>query len=120
MSHSISIYASPPMPVLDHSHLKPGSKASLLSHAKTLELYRANAKKSSDPEVSFEFAVFMMDVARELGNADTEKPPEPGTGDQRNSRFVFARALSRYMSPSDARASLLGAAKSFWQKRLPF
>jgi hypothetical protein len=92
MSHTASIYASPPPPgpVLDHSHLKPGSKASLLSHAKTLELYRANAKKSSDPEVSFEFAVFMMDVARELGSVDADKPSEPGPSGERNSRCVSA------------------------------
>jgi hypothetical protein len=32
-------------PVLDQSHLRPGKQAALLSHERTLELYRANAKK---------------------------------------------------------------------------
>lgn len=41
----------PPAPLLDHSHLRPGNQASLLSHEQTLELYRANAKKTQDPEV---------------------------------------------------------------------
>lgn len=31
--------------ILDNSHLRPGNQASLLSHERTLELYRANAKK---------------------------------------------------------------------------
>ena len=56
----------PPQPLLDHSHLKPGVQASLLSHEKTLELYRANAKKTQDPEVQFEFAVFMIDASKSL------------------------------------------------------
>ncbi|TFY51872.1 hypothetical protein EVJ58_g10332 [Rhodofomes roseus] len=36
--------------VLDHSHLWPGNQAALLSHERTLELYRANAKKTQDPD----------------------------------------------------------------------
>lgn len=56
----------PPQPLLDHSHLRPGNQASLLSHEKTLELYRANAKKTQDPEVQFEFAVFMIDASKSM------------------------------------------------------
>jgi hypothetical protein len=33
-------------PLLDQSHLRPGKQAALLSHERTLELYRANAKKA--------------------------------------------------------------------------
>jgi uncharacterized protein len=33
-------------PLLDQSHLRPGNQAALLSHERTLELYRANAKKA--------------------------------------------------------------------------
>jgi TPR repeat protein len=54
--------ASPPL--LDHSHLRPGNQAALLSHERTLALYRANAKKTQDPEVQFEFAVFMIDASK--------------------------------------------------------
>ena len=58
--------STPPPPILDHSHLRPGNQASLLSHEQTLELYRANAKKTQDPEIQFEFAVFMIDAAKSL------------------------------------------------------
>jgi hypothetical protein len=37
--------SGPSGPILDHSHLRPGKQAALLSHERTLELYRANAKK---------------------------------------------------------------------------
>lgn len=56
----------PPGPILDHSHLRPGNQASLLSHERTLELYRANAKKTQDPDLQFEFAVFMIDASKSL------------------------------------------------------
>ncbi|EGO05370.1 hypothetical protein SERLA73DRAFT_43858 [Serpula lacrymans var. lacrymans S7.3] len=56
---------SPPQgPILDHSHLRPGNQASLLSYERTLELYRANAKKTQDPDLQFEFAVFMIDASK--------------------------------------------------------
>ncbi|KDQ18199.1 hypothetical protein BOTBODRAFT_29541 [Botryobasidium botryosum FD-172 SS1] len=57
---------STPPPLLDHSHLRPGKEASLLSHERTLELYRANAKKTGDPTLQFEFAVFMLDASKNL------------------------------------------------------
>jgi len=56
---------SPP-PLLDHSHLRPGNQASLLSYERTLALYRANAKKTNLPEVQYEFAVFMIDAVKGL------------------------------------------------------
>lgn len=56
----------PPQPLLDHSHLRPGNQAALLSHERTLELYRANAKKTQDPEIQFEFAVFMIDASKSM------------------------------------------------------
>jgi TPR repeat protein len=68
---------SPPQPggpLLDHSHLRPGNQASLLSHDRTLELYRANAKKTQDPDLQFEFAVFMIDASK------TYPIPEPTPG----------------------------------------
>jgi len=51
-------------PLLDHSHLRPGKDAFLLSYERTLELYRANAKKTQDPDIQFEFAVFMIDASK--------------------------------------------------------
>ncbi|KAK5459386.1 Chitin synthase 4 [Exophiala xenobiotica] len=49
-----------------------GSNANLLSTRKTLEMYRANVKKTTDPAVQYEFAVFMISAAQEEGlEADT-------------------------------------------------
>ncbi|KPV76582.1 uncharacterized protein RHOBADRAFT_52570 [Rhodotorula graminis WP1] len=56
----------PPAQLLDQSHLRVGSMASLLSHDKTLELYRQNAKKTNDPDIQYEFATFTMDVVADL------------------------------------------------------
>ncbi|BGP14465.1 hypothetical protein JCM10213_004587 [Rhodosporidiobolus nylandii] len=73
-SRAASIYGfssadpSPPPPaqLLDQSHLQVGNMASLLSHDKTLELYRANAKKTNDPDIQYEFCTFVMDVVADL------------------------------------------------------
>ncbi|KAL9111346.1 MAG: hypothetical protein Q9227_004223 [Pyrenula ochraceoflavens] len=42
-----------------------GDNAELLSTRKTLDMYRENAKKTNDPAVAYEFAVFMISVAQE-------------------------------------------------------
>lgn len=66
-TQSIRAPSPPPNgPLLDHSHLRPGKQAALLSHERTLELYRANAKKTQDPDLQFEFAVFMIDASKSL------------------------------------------------------
>ncbi|KAG8803725.1 hypothetical protein FRC17_006128, partial [Serendipita sp. 399] len=59
--------AQNPLPViLDQSHLQPGNRAALLSNEQSLALYRANAKKSSDPDVVFEFAAFMLEASKSI------------------------------------------------------
>ncbi|KAG9032184.1 hypothetical protein FRB95_001811 [Tulasnella sp. JGI-2019a] len=63
-----------PPPIFDHSHLKPGNSASLLSAEKTLEMYRLNAKKTNDPEIQFQFAILMLEAIR--GPAP---PPDPNS-----------------------------------------
>lgn len=65
-TQSVRSPSPPPGPILDHSHLRPGNQASLLSHERTLELYRANAKKTQDPDLQFEFAVFMIDASKSM------------------------------------------------------
>ncbi|KAF2442454.1 HCP-like protein, partial [Karstenula rhodostoma CBS 690.94] len=47
-----------------------GANASLLNSKKTLEMYRANVKKTQDNAVQYEFALFMVRVAREIMAAD--------------------------------------------------
>lgn len=66
---------SQPAPLLDQSHLRPGDQASLLSHERTLELYRENAKKTNDPELIFEFAVFMIDAAKSMVPPEDQRDP---------------------------------------------
>ncbi|KAK0543197.1 Chitin synthase 4 [Tilletia horrida] len=71
--------------LLDHRHLQPGKQAALLSHEKTLELYRANAKKTNDPNLIYEFAVFMIDAAKSMAAGEGDdaaaaaKSPNPAT-----------------------------------------
>lgn len=55
-----------PFSTLPTAHLRPGASAALLSHDKTLELYRLNARKTNDPELMFELAVFMIEAAKSL------------------------------------------------------
>jgi TPR repeat protein len=47
-----------------------GQNASLLDTKKTLDMYRANVKKTQDNAVQYEFALFMVQVAREVMAAD--------------------------------------------------
>ncbi|WOO84155.1 Protein SKT5 [Vanrija pseudolonga] len=69
---------SGPRPLMDQSHLRPGNSAELLSHDRTLELYRENAKKTNDPEIIFEFAVFMIDAAKSMvAPANPDDPADP-------------------------------------------
>ncbi|KAK3177218.1 hypothetical protein OEA41_008547 [Lepraria neglecta] len=74
----------PPAPSnLDNSHLRSavGQNASLLSTKKTLDMYRANVKKTNDPTIQYEFAVFMINTAQEMaasGQGDViERQPSP-------------------------------------------
>jgi TPR repeat protein len=66
--------------LLDHSHLRPGQQAALLSHNKTLELYRQNAKKTNDPNLIYELAVFMIDASKTMGGNDAASGGSGGSG----------------------------------------
>jgi len=56
-----------PAPVLNNSALQSsvGNNASLLDTKKTLDMYRANVKKSTDPSIQYEFAIFMVNAAKD-------------------------------------------------------
>ena len=78
----------PPAPSnLDNSHLRQavGDNASLLSTKKTLDMYRANVKKTNDPTIQYEFAVFMVNTAQEMaatgedGGAQRQPSPKPAS-----------------------------------------
>lgn len=80
----------PPVPAsFDNAHLRTavGSNASLLSTRQTLEMYRANVKKTNDPSIQYEFAIFMINAAKEAGAGgpedgspaiQTPSSPKPG------------------------------------------
>ncbi|KAF8469696.1 hypothetical protein BDZ91DRAFT_761742 [Kalaharituber pfeilii] len=68
LAHMQLPHMQPPPPLLTgNSHLKEviGSNASLLSTKQTLEMYRANAKKTNDPGLQYELAVFMVSAAQQ-------------------------------------------------------
>ncbi|CAL3962350.1 unnamed protein product [Diplocarpon coronariae] len=79
-----------PAPIsMDNSQLRAvvGTNASLLSTAKTLELYRQNVKKLDNPETQYAFAIFLIQAAQESGlgqegDVALRKPsPKPGNRD---------------------------------------
>ncbi|KAF4210570.1 hypothetical protein CNMCM8980_003864 [Aspergillus fumigatiaffinis] len=88
---------------LDNSHLKSwvGNNASLLSHKQTFDMYLANVKKTDDPAVQYEFAVFMV-------NAMLEMPPDDH---EAGKDAVYGRKAAGI-----TRESLLKEAKSIFQR----
>ncbi|KAL9009622.1 MAG: hypothetical protein Q9173_005368 [Seirophora scorigena] len=57
---------SPAPTKIDNAHLQKavGNNASLLSTKQTLDMYRANVKKTNDPTIQYEFAIFMVQTAQ--------------------------------------------------------
>lgn len=68
------VYGGMPLPdprnpspaIMDQSHLRPGDKAALLSNEQSMAMYRANARKNSNPELVFEFAAFMLEASKSI------------------------------------------------------
>lgn len=65
--HSLQSTVSDPL--LDHSHLKPGQNASLLSYSTTINMYRENAKKTNNMEIQCDFAIFLVEASKRLGQS---------------------------------------------------
>ncbi|KAF5674668.1 hypothetical protein FHETE_2831 [Fusarium heterosporum] len=71
----------------DNSNLRTviGNNASLLSTQKTLDMYRANVKKTNDSSIQYSFAIFLISTAQEQG-LDFSEPktrknsPKPDKG----------------------------------------
>ncbi|KAG8527170.1 uncharacterized protein KY384_008600 [Bacidia gigantensis] len=69
----------PPAPTsFDNSQLREsvGQNATLLNTKKTLEMYRANVKKTNDPTIQYEFAIFMVNAAAEAANEPQSPNPD--------------------------------------------
>ena len=62
----------PPGPHMNNVSLQSavGSAASLLDTKKTLDMYRANVKKTNDAAVQYEFAIFMLNASRDATPED--------------------------------------------------
>ncbi|KAI8327607.1 hypothetical protein BD560DRAFT_297644, partial [Blakeslea trispora] len=52
--------------LLNHSHLKPGQNASLLSYSQTIQMYGDNAKKINNMDVLYDFATFLAEGAQQM------------------------------------------------------
>lgn len=63
--------------LLDHSHLKPGQNASLLSYSKTINMYRENAKKTNNMEIQCDFAIFLVEAAKRLQQKEIGQQRQP-------------------------------------------
>ena len=88
----------PPAPAnfsSDHLRDAVGTNASLLGTKKTLDMYRANVKKTNDPTIQYEFAVFMINAAQELSAG--EEKSEIGTQPEllREARHILQRLSDR-------------------------
>ncbi|GAB7354052.1 hypothetical protein MBLNU459_g4632t1 [Dothideomycetes sp. NU459] len=92
-----------PAPNMNNSALQMavGNNASLLDAKKTLEMYRANVKKTNDPAIQYEFAIFMINTAREVLYAEQESgrpatpKPESATEMIKEARGILQRLSDR-------------------------
>ncbi|KAL8826481.1 MAG: hypothetical protein Q9170_007382 [Blastenia crenularia] len=69
-------YPQPPPAAtnIDNVHLQKavGNSASLLSTKQTLDMYRVNVKKTNDPTIQYEFAIFMIQTAQGASASNDE------------------------------------------------
>ncbi|KAJ5124854.1 Tetratricopeptide-like helical [Penicillium bovifimosum] len=82
----------------DNSRLQAvvGNNASLLSHKETFEMYLANVKKTDEPTVLYEFAVFMLNSMREMPAVDIDDPsPITRARLLRESKAILQRLADR-------------------------
>ncbi|CDS08728.1 hypothetical protein LRAMOSA10089 [Lichtheimia ramosa] len=90
-SSMVSVSVLGEQQLLDHSHLKPGHRASLLSYAQTINMYRENAKKTNSPDIQCDFAIFMVEAAKPLAT-------EGATATERWAYLTEAEKLLRQLS----------------------
>ena len=107
----------PPAPSnLDNAHLRSavGDHASLLSTKKTLDMYRANVKKTNDPTIQYEFAVFMINAAQELAISDKDNDSQRQASPRSTREFESPHRDSS--TPGGSQADLLREARQILQK----
>jgi len=89
-----------PIPTLNNSALQRtvGANASLLDTKKTLDMYRANVKKTNDPAIQYEFAIFMVNAAKDAlatGQGIGSSGDYNATDMIKEAREIFARLADR-------------------------
>lgn len=83
--------------LLDHSHLKPGQNASLLSYSKTINMYRENAKKTNNMEIQCDFAIFLVEAAKRLQQKEIEQR-QPDEQQQQHAYLMEAEKLLKQIA----------------------
>ncbi|TVY83545.1 Protein SKT5 [Lachnellula suecica] len=105
-----------PAPIsLDNSQLRSavGSNASLLSMAKTLEMYRQNVKKLNDAETQYAFAIFLIQAAQEAGLGQEDSPTPRKVSPKAGGRDLDSPYVDK---PQSSPQELLAEAKHILQK----
>ncbi|KAL4902660.1 hypothetical protein BDW74DRAFT_62437 [Aspergillus multicolor] len=92
-----------PAPVqFGNAHLRSsvGNNASLLSHKQTFDMYLANVKKTDDPALQYEFAVFMVNAMLEMPDDVLEggKPSISADKDKTSNEITRAHLLKEAKS----------------------
>ncbi len=107
----------PPAPSnLDNAHLRSavGDNASLLSTKRTLEMYRANVKKTNDPTIQYEFAVFMINAAQELATSERDNDSQRQASPRPTADLESPHRGNS--TPGGSQADLLREARQILQK----
>ncbi|KAK6505353.1 hypothetical protein TWF481_007258 [Arthrobotrys musiformis] len=109
---------APGVYTFDNSHLKGvvGKDASLLSHEKTIELYRQNAMKTNDPSIQYEFAVFLISAAQSLENVPNHPPSSAGRDRSPAPKGRSPHGSDVDLAPDRKRARLLKEARQILQR----
>ncbi|KAF3905560.1 hypothetical protein AA313_de0205468 [Arthrobotrys entomopaga] len=109
---------TPGVYTFDNSHLKGvvGKDASLLSHEKTIELYRQNAMKTNDPSIQYEFAVFLISAAQSLENVPHNPPSSAGRDRSPAPKGRSPQSSDLEAAPDRKRARLLKEARQILQR----
>ena len=108
-----------------------GNNASLLSTRKTLDMYRANVKKTNDPAVQYEFAVFMVGAAQEEGlEADMTDTPSKAKTSTRDDLLKEAKTIlqklgdrsypfAQYYLADGYASGLFNKGREDWERAFP-
>jgi hypothetical protein len=64
------------MSFMNQTHLKPGNNAELLSYKKTINMYRENAKRTNDPNIQCELAIYLYEATKKNSEQTFEEKRE--------------------------------------------